>query len=443
MEIFNIQIPTGFIPERTYITQLIFKEFLGLQYNLTVSHEDSEFYKIELGGKYIIIADDFFGSFKENENYLKLENIPEKVINLKHPLAVEANIPIIFGTGKYLHLANEIHCGIDLFASIYFMVTRWEELVVKKRDYLGRFPAEESLAFKHGFLHRPVVNEWVGMLKNMIHILWPELEMPASNKFEIIFTHDIDLMSKPIGFREFAKDLIKRKSPSAFFKRTGYLLSAENPYDMFDYFMDMSERNNTLSRFYFMTGHQIPNRDGEPYNNKLIYKKALQRIKARGHIIGFHPSLNTYNDPALFNTQKRQLEEDSGLVIEEGRQHALRFELPLTWQIWESAGMKLDSTMGYSAQEGFRCGTGNTFTIFDVINKSKLHLMERPLVVMDTTLQVNRKLPVTASASILSNFIEVAKKYDMPLTLLFHNLFKDEIDWMGWSDLYSSLFENH
>ncbi len=43
--------------------------------------------------------------------------------------------------------------------------------------------------------------------------------------------------------------------------------------------MNVSEKNNTVSRFYFMTGHNIPGKDGEPYNTTRFYKKVLNKIK--------------------------------------------------------------------------------------------------------------------------------------------------------------------
>jgi hypothetical protein len=204
--------------------------------------------------------------------------------------------------------------------------------------------------------------------------------------------------------------------------------------------MDVSEKQNTLSRFYFMTGHNVAGRDGESYNNTPFYKKILNRIKERGHITGFHPSLLSYNNPGMFKKEKLQLEKDLGNKVTEGRQHALRFKLPDTWNIWEKEGMETDSTMGYSANEGFRCGTGNTFSLFDVQARKRLRLKEMPLVVMDTTLHINRKLDISSSRQIILSYIETGKKYNMPVTLLFHNLINDSIDWKDWKTLYDELF---
>ena len=41
------------------------------------------------------------------------------------------------------------------------MLSRYEELITKDRDQHNRFPATASVAFKAGFLDRPIVSEYL------------------------------------------------------------------------------------------------------------------------------------------------------------------------------------------------------------------------------------------------------------------------------------------
>lgn len=436
----HVKLPEAFFLERTYLCQVIFKELLGVNYTVQTDQGLRNTVELEFAGKKITVEDDFFSRTSEQEGYLLNDLIPSKVEYVTSRYTKEKDIPLLYGNSSITRGNDSVVCGHDIFASIFFMLTRWEECVIKEHDYLGRFPASAALAVKYNFLHRPVVNEWVELLKNMLSDLSPDIAFNKPQTFRIIFTHDIDLLNSPVSIREFAKDLIKRKSLAAFAKRLGYLVTKRNPYDVFDYFMDVSEKHKTLSRFYFMTGHNVTGKDGELYNHTPFYKKILNHIKNRGHIVGFHPSLLSYNNPEMFRKERTQLESDLGASVVEGRQHALRFKLPDTWNIWEKEGMTMDSTMGYSAREGFRCGTGNIFTVFDVVNRNALNLQEMPLVLMDTTLNVNRKLDTEESKEIISKYLDLAKRYDMPITLLFHNLIDDSIDWKGWKKLYDELF---
>jgi hypothetical protein len=441
--VINISLPHGFTEERKYIIEVVFKYFIGADYILIESTNASQQgeYSLQINTGEIVIIDSFFSHIKNEDNWPSIDLIPDNIDYYKNDFSIEESVPLMYGKGEIVAEQNKIVCFHDLFADIFFMLTRWEEMVIKDRDYLERFPGRSSLAYKCGFLSRPVVNEWIEMLKKMIRHIQPDFTFEPPQHYELIFTHDIDLLNRPVTIKEFAKDILKRKSLNAFFTRTGYLINRKNPYDVFDFFMDISERNNTLSRFYFMTGHNLPGKDGENYNSTPLYKSVLNKISRRGHIIGFHPSLLTYNDPDRFKKEKDQLSKDIGKPVTEGRQHALRFSIPETWRIWEENDMQTDSTMGYSSDEGFRCGTGYSFPVFDLLWRKQLKLRELPLLVMDTTLHVNRKISINESKKIINRYIDLGKKYQMPVTLLFHNLIDDSIDWRGWKDLYKEIFD--
>ena len=442
MRKWTLRAPDNFIPERRYVSDYVLSEYFGLQYEYILDRSLSDTYILTSDHNEIIFTDAFFAGKDERVGYLDKENIPSEVKFVQNKFTPENDIPLIFGTDDCRVEQQKIYCGNDLFASIFFMLSRWEEAVINQLDYLERFPAHESLAVKGCFLHRPVVNEWLQMLRNMLLHLEPSITFNQKSKFEIVFTHDIDLLNKPVSVREFAKDVLKRRSIHALLTRFGYGIGKQNPYDLFDYFMDISESQGTVSRFYFMTGHNIPYKDGEDYNRSEVYKTGLKKIRERGHVIGFHPSLLTYNNAEMFRQEKEQLERDCGMKVTEGRQHALRFKMPDTWRIWNDNGMEVDSTLGYSAQEGFRCGTGDTFPTFDVHGRKPLKLKEMPLVVMDTTIHVNRRLSVEESEKTFNHYIATGKKYNMPVTFLFHNLIHERIDWPQWKHLYEKMFSS-
>jgi hypothetical protein len=436
----RVKVPRSFIAERNYLCSVIFNEFIDLPYDLVVDDTLVNTYSIGVNDGEIVFIDDFFSRTNEDRSYLLESLIPTRVETVSVEFAPDKDIPLLFGKPEIATEPQVIRCGHDIFASIFYMLTRWEEAVIANTDYLKRFPASESLAVKFNFLHRPVVNEWVEMLANMIRHFVPSWQIKRRQSHQIIFTHDIDFLNSPVTLREFAKDIFKRKSVSAFTRRIKYFAQRENPHNMFNYFMDVSEKHNTVSRFNFMTGHNVPGKDGESYNKSKLYKATLKRIKERGHTIGFHPSLNSYDNPQMFRREKALLEKDAGRNVTEGRQHALRFRMPYTWKMWEGMDMEIDSTLGYSAQEGFRCGTGCIFSTFDVEDRKPMRLMEMPLVIMDTTLHVNKKLGIEESANIIRMYLQCGKRFDMPITLLFHNSIDEEIDWNGWKNLYDELF---
>ena len=143
----------------------------------------------------------------------------------------------------------------------------------------------------------------------------------------------------------------------------------------------------------------------------------ISKIKQRGHIIGFHPSYNAYNDSIQFRKEKEKLENVLGQEITEGRGHYLRFEIPVTWQINEDYGMKIDSTCCYADRVGFRCGTGEEFSVFNILTRKKLKLKERPLLLMDTSLFGYQKLNQDTIRDIASQLMLNTNMF----TMLWHN----------------------
>lgn len=418
----KINIPNDNINERSYIIDIILGEFLGLEYEILINQALNDYEIILPNSKKLIIKDSFFSNFKENLSYLKLENLPKDIKFAKNDFLQKENLPIIFGNETIIVLENEIICEIDVFASCFFMLTRWEEYVNKRRDVYDRFAAKESLAFKFGFLNRAVVDEYIELLWNLL--AKPGLNLQRNKaEFKLFLTHDVDHIHLYKSFKKTlrlsAGDVIKRKDlKSAINRYKEYFLvkqeKMKDPFDTFDFLMDKSEELGLKSRFYFLSGGVTKYENNFKIDSPKS-QKIIQNIKRRNHTIGLHPSFNSYNDTEMFASEKQALEKVANLQVVEGRQHYLRFEVPTTWQIWEDNGMQLDSTCGYADKEGYRCGTGHEFNVFNILTRKKLKLKERPLLVMDGTL--------FAYNDYKNNYIDkvLDLKNNLSFTILWHN----------------------
>lgn len=415
--ILEVNIPNNNILEREYVIKIILGDFLGLEYNIGCNTSDLS-YSLKFGDSIIEISDCFFCKYPEPLSYLTIDSLPKEVGYFKNSYLVEHDLPVIFGSNTLLVAQNRITCGVDIFASVFFMLTRWEEVVLKDRDMHGRFPCISSLAFKNNFLHRPIVNEYVEFLWNLFQVL----KYPIQRKkryFEIVFTHDIDTL-RYTSIRSVFGDILKRRDLKLFLENTKQLVT-KDPYDTYDFLMKVSESMGVKSHFYFVSSDSKMPHDTGNYLKHKKFKIVLNEIRNRGHIIGFHPGYYTYQSFERWTHEKKLLEQAIEQEVTEGRQHFLRFEVPLTHRIWEKNNMICDSTLGYAEYEGFRCGTGDRYKMFDVIDRRELNLVELPLIIMDSTLQFYRKLTANQSVEIIANYISISRQYRMPLTILFHN----------------------
>jgi len=182
-----------------------------------------------------------------SKNYLKPDSMPET------PLKKYGEIPVIYcGRGNFDGFIREsenlIETNIDIIASFFFMLSRYEEIVLDKKDKFNRFSATESLAYKEGFLDRPIVNEYIELLWEWIdsfNLGFKRRKLWGDKDFAVCLTHDVDSIRKyriypPL--RTIGGSILgHRDLRKAFAITIDYLRakSGRDPYDNFDYIMDL------------------------------------------------------------------------------------------------------------------------------------------------------------------------------------------------------------
>ena len=328
----------------------------------------------------------------------------------------------------------------DIPGLTYWMLTRLEEIGRTDLDNHNRFPATSSHAFQHDYLERPIVDEWLNILGQIIQRVWPQIEL-KKHQFEMKVSHDVDGPAR-YAFqgisglaRTMADDVISRKSfRSALLGPWIWMNSRKeihplDPANTFDWLMDQSENNGLTSAFYFICGRTDPRKDAQ-YDPEMPQIRALMRkIHKRGHEIGLHPSYNTYNKPDEIRREAERLQRvcsEEGINQSEwgGRMHFLRWDQSKTLKAWNDAGMAYDSSLGYADRPGFRCGTCHEYPAFDVMNDRQLRLRIRPLVAMDCTVMAEKYLGLGATEQAYEKFRQLKEacwKVGGTFTLLWHN----------------------
>ena len=328
----------------------------------------------------------------------------------------------------------------DVLGLTYWMLARVEEINREDLDEYERFPAVSSHAFKHGYLNRPIVDEWLYILAQVIQRQWPDIELKRMD-FSIKLSHDVDQPSL-YAFKQWqailwmmAGHVIKRGDLKAFLTApyvkiaTRNKLLSSDPYNTFDWIMTVAEKSNLQSAFYFICGRTDASFDAAYEPEDPVIKRLMNDIHNRGHEIGLHPSYNTFRCP---NTLKKEAEKLRHICAKEGiyqsqwggRMHYLRWQQPTTQEAWAEAGMDYESSLGYADQIGFRCGTAHEFTAFDALKDRQYQLKIRPLIVMDNTIFSEKYMHVTSgdeAFSILKDLKWKVERVKGQLTLLFHN----------------------
>ncbi|MCA6444099.1 MAG: polysaccharide deacetylase family protein [Chitinophagaceae bacterium] len=444
---FRIIYPPKYESEKQYIVDTIFRHFFKLENILLEFSEDVSKYEVHIicedcpSAKKVVLNNVLF-NFDESEwlTEVSLPITPLKYISLD---GITGNFlfndaPILYGkkSGTIAYEQDgDLRCDVDLFGGIFFLLTLYEEIVIRKYDEYGRFSNLESIICKEELYFRPVVNEYLEILKALFARAG-FASISDKRQYQLIVSHDVDV---PFSFnarvfdffRNIFADLLLRKSFVIFIKKiAARLLPVKSlkykldPYNNFRYLMMVSEKYSIRSQFNFITVNGKGNIDGNYEIAESYFGVLLKEIYERGHVIGLHPSFETFNNFDLLSGQYDKLKGilDNLSIPSDylgGRQHYLRWKNPETWQIWNDVGLKYDSSLGSEYYMGFRCGTCFEFPVFNLITKKPLELIEFPLLVMDIcAFKLKSKENMN---NVIMEINKICRFYNGNMTLLFHN----------------------
>lgn len=183
----TVEMPIGCESEKSYIAQVILGDFLGLDFTLIFSISLTEIRIFDDAGRELIMPDVFFRD--ATDHWLAIDSLPAlplqklRLADLRFPvLALHDDLPVIYGQWRrdtespVSVTSTQIRCGIDVFGSCFFMLSRYEEAVSAKRNRYGNFPYPVSIFSHDNLVLRPLVDEYVELLWACLSHLWPGLE---------------------------------------------------------------------------------------------------------------------------------------------------------------------------------------------------------------------------------------------------------------------------
>lgn len=461
----SIDYPNDCASETIYILSVIFDQFLGLPYRTTPT--DGDIFRLSAEGREISLPSVFFPALDRGEAAALAAGTPRSwdsgETGWDIPL-IDPILPVLFGTPAHQENDRHIHLGLDIFGAAFFMLSRFEETLGARHDVHGRFPAKESMAYRHGFLLRPIIDEYVEVLFAAMQRLWPGMKRKERH-FRITPSHDVDipylglsLNSPKLLLQRCAGDLLKRRSP-ALAARTirsyGQARSvggrhdaddpcaddpcaddpcaddpfAGDPYNVFDWIMTLGEKAGVPSRFYFMTDHEPHHRYGGGYDiNTPHIERLIKDIAARGHEIGIHPTGESFRDrTTMLGQSARFFKALTTLGVQQevrgGRHHYLLWQTDRTPRFWHDAGLSYDSTLGFAEHVGFRCGTCHPFPLWDHASRERLDVEEWPLIVMECSLLDEHYMGYAPSraAKVIKELRDAVRTVKGNFVFLWHN----------------------
>lgn len=439
----KIKCPVGYEPEIRYIIKTLFTVFskLNSTYELEFSPNNSP-------GVIVFTTDNqslelpliLFST--PDDQWLKTNsfpNLPLKSVDIGSisNKLYKSNLPVLYGNENVEHFSldgQDKKIGVDILGGLFFMLTSYDEAVIDSFDKHGRVDYKETIAYKGNYLQRPLANEYASLLVELLKQIGVQFGT-LNKEYSVVLSHDVDVpLSHNFKASRWLKnslaDVVVRKSVFTPLKKlmaklafNEYKKAHLDPYFNLSYIMDVSDRFRLKSQFNFIVINGGGGIDGNYEISSKPFRKILKEINVRGHLIGIHPSYQTYLNPELLKSQVDKLQ---GILKEEeivqpflgGRQHYLRWRNPDTWQAYEDAGVAEDSSIGGSEFFlGYRSGTCYSYPVFNLTTRKELKLKEYPLLIMDVCLFHD----LYGFDHEIDEIVEACKFYNGELTLLYHN----------------------
>jgi hypothetical protein len=345
------------------------------------------------------------------------------------PPAVEAAIPhfiVPFSTGMTdgsplfrVTGPGTVTCSIDLLVSILLTLSRYEEQTSDARDAHGRFYASASLAARHGFLERPIVDEYgLGFQQVLSHLMpgW----RPAVRELRVKLSHDIDEVGMPFRIRPAVGHTLVRNNPIATLRDLASTAGPAEPTYLacVREVCELSSRHRLDSALYWKSSPYSEYDSGYKLTDPKI-QAVIRWAQEYGFEMGVHPGYYTYHSRERLREQVEMIQRAIGTRRVGGRQHYLRWS-PQTWEDWDACGCAYDSTVGYADAIGFRAGTCIPYRPWLLEQVREASLLEIPLTVMDVTVAGNARSPRDQFERIMT-IVAKCRLVGGVFTLLWHN----------------------
>lgn len=310
----------------------------------------------------------------------------------------------------------------DLLSTIFYCVNSIQEMGASVTDEFGRFSYAQSYQASYGNISINYVQELIDRI--CIHRVLAH-ELKPARKSKLFLSHDIDTVYgawKEDGFFA-AKKMQLGKMFSLMLRQA---MDKPDWLNM-DRIMKIESGFDFTSTFYWLLYKDGQNSDYD-YKSEKIQRQVSAIANSRWEN-GLHKSLRK----ASFREELDRL----GVKTEGNRFHYLHFTVPDGYAKIEASGLKLDTSLGFSEQWGFRNSYGLPFMPFSLEKNKVFDMIEVPMQVMDRTF-FSRKIPVTEVKKLLIDWFE-KNKFNCVFALNFHNNFFSDFKYGGYTELYKSL----
>ncbi len=419
-------------PRFSYTMRQLFTNILGVDIKFTTLVED--FIK-HSGPKITYTKQPLQNEFFIRSNDLLFEN----GINQFELIVNDwEGVPCFFSTGPRSNIPY------DIFAASFFLLSRYEEYLPYVKDNLGRFPPTESIAYRHNFLHLPVVDLWAYKFLEKLKERFPDL---VNKQRAYRYTSVIDVTTSHCyafrgPFRSLAGlflDMGTFKIKRVFQRLAVWFKIRKDPYDNFNQLLQYHKDYPCKSIFFFQfADYSTYDKNVSTENNKFRY---LIKSVADYSIVSLAASYSSFDNFELLKQEKKRLSDVIHRPVKQTRMRYNRVDIPVTYRNLVEAEFTDDFSMGYTHMFGFRAGTCSPFSFYDINMEVQQPIRIHPFAVHDYALLNYRSKKEVLMA--MNSLHSIVQKVNGGFITVFSNELLGGTHKVDWLDLYRNVVKNY
>lgn len=313
----------------------------------------------------------------------------------------------------------------DFIATAFYMINSLQEHNEQDRDDLNRFKFTNSYQYR-----------FKNPKENIVQHCFDEISKITGQpllreKTRFFLSHDIDLVNGAIledGF-----NVLKKGRIDLFLQMLFNVAIGKPDWLNIDKIMKIESEYDCKSVFFWIVNKGKINRREKNADYSFLSKKIQKEFRTVEQYAfdnGIHKSISDESFAQEFVKYGKQPLSN--------RYHYLKFNLPKAYHEIDEAGLKLDASLGFAEEIGFRNSYGSPFNPYNFKSRNPFSFVEVPLHVMDRTYFQYKKYPVAKAEEDILHFFEKNNENSV-ISVLWHNNFFTNYKFKGYLDLYKRI----
>ncbi|MGB0376063.1 MAG: DUF7033 domain-containing protein [Flavobacteriaceae bacterium] len=349
------------------------------------------------------------------------------------------------GFPAFFKVSENSALPFDLFAASFFLLSRYEEYQPHQVDNRGRFQPKQSLAVKHQFLEKPLVDIWAVKIFNLLCEGFPDLSLPKGKKpvFQPIFS-----IVSPYKFRLKSPFMVVWELLGYFFRFQFWEIAdfwrvqmgrIDDPHGHYKELRKLTSTFANQPFMFFLFTPKGPNDNGvSPFNPNY---RALVKENADYIPTSLLVSFESQLDPSQIPSEIKLFNEAIHRTVKSVVLHRGIRQLGTTYIGLSEAELQHDYSMCYTQLVGYRASTAVPFYFYDLTHERLSSLKIHPVVATEEALK--QRSPKKAFDTLNRLYHNLPTSTAQFCVHFSNRILNPQVREMSWRKLFINFIQSH